>query len=339
MEDSKVVKRVRELRPTLDIVDVSQWNKAKWLSYRQGGLGCSEIGTVLGLNKWSEPGIVFSQKLGIIPTGTVDSAPMFFGREFESKILDLWEYYNPQDEVEAWQSVKNNKDKNNKVRRALKPELYAVNPNLPFLFGGCDGMFKHNDDLGVLEVKTISGYSRDQYEGGVPPSYIMQVHGYMMVFDCEYAEICFLVDGNKFEVMPFERNQNLCEIIYENCYSFWENVKKAREAMQVNEDWLEFEPEPSDSIAYEEFLKERFRANNDATVPADEKTMEHIKGLLKARDVKKSAEKEILLHSNNLKYHMGEATEITDLDEGYRCSWRRGDNDRRRFSCTYKQPK
>lgn len=339
MEESKSVKRLRELRPAHDIVDVSQWSKAKWLAYRQTGIGASEVGSILGLNKWSHGSVVFNQKLGIIPASITDNSPMFMGRVMEDPIVKLWEHYNPQDELEIWESVRNNMDKGNKVRRALKPEVYVRSPDIPFLFGGPDGLFKHDDDLAVLEIKTISGYSVDQYKAGIPPSYIMQIMTYMMVFESMYSEIFLLVDGNKLNCMPFEKNQNLCEIIYENTYSFWDNLQKAKEALVTGGDYLEFEPEPGDSEAYESYLKDRFKANNNLTVEADNSTMGYVKGLLKARELKKSAEKEILAYSNKLKFHMGSNTEITNLDAGYKVSWRKNDQDRRRFSASYREPK
>lgn len=218
---------IKDLKPQLNVTDVSGWSKQQWLEFRDGGLGCSEIGTAMDMNAFMEPGILFAQKSGMMATEPFDNNAMFMGRFFEEKVVTLWEHYDL--DTPGWETTSYNVENGIKLREAFKPEVYVVNEDYPWLFGGPDGLFWHGDDLAVLEIKTISGQAARRYEEGIPPSYIYQIYGYMMLFDVQYAEIAMLVDGREFVVYPFDRNENICEYIDEYCSDFWKRVEKAKE--------------------------------------------------------------------------------------------------------------
>lgn len=54
---------------------------------------------------------------------------------------------------------------------------------------------------GVLEIKTISGYNADKWEGGIPPYYIAQIQLYMLVLGYDYGQFAFLKDGRHMDVL------------------------------------------------------------------------------------------------------------------------------------------
>ena len=117
--------KIKQLKPHLQITDISDWSKDKWLDFRKNGLGCSEIGTAMDLNAFMEPGILFAQKSGLQSSEGVDNNAMFMGRFMEEKVVQLWEHYDL--DLPSWENTSYNFDNNIKLRTAYKPEIYAVN--------------------------------------------------------------------------------------------------------------------------------------------------------------------------------------------------------------------
>lgn len=310
-----------KIRPDLLITDVSKWSKGQWLDFRVNGLGCSEIGSVLGYNKYQEPAIVFAQKLGIIPTGSVDNEAMFMGRVLEPIIANLWEFYDPDDGT--WSMTSINLEMGARVREVFKPEIYAQNPKYPWLFGGPDGLFVHDGDLAVLEIKTIAKFASDQYQSGIPTSYIFQIHGYMMLFETDYAEIAMLQDGRTLNVIPIERSPKVVEMILNECGEFWHRLEKARELYEMDGDWQQFEPKPTSSKAYEEFLVDRFKAENNSIKEISDQCQYWVDKYQSFRDKESADSERKRFYANKIKYFMGEATELIG-SIGANVSWREG---------------
>ena len=311
---------IKSTRPHLEVTDVGDWSKARWLDYRMGGLGCSELGTILGHNKYSEAAVVFAQKTGIVPAGTVDNQIMGWGRILEPIIVDIWQHYNP--DIPTWEETESNRSQGIIIRKAMKPEIYVRNPKYPFLFGGPDGLFKHEGDLGVLEIKTISSMAADVYETGIPTSYVFQIMGYMMLFETEYAEITMLKDGRNFEVIPIERNDMIVDQIENECGEFWHRVEQAKELIEDGVDFTHLEPKPTDTAVYESFLKERFRADAGTEIDPTNTVEFWVQKYLSFSKQEKEKEARKRYYSNKLKYFMGDA-EVMDCDTA-KVTWREG---------------
>lgn len=323
------IQELKNLRPNLEIIDVSSWSHEKWLAYRMEALGCSDLGTSLGHNPWQEPAILFAQKVGIIPTGTQDNQAMFMGRVLEPIISNLWEHYDIDEP--GWEECNNNLKAGIKKRTVFKPEIYVKNPKYPYLMGGPDGLFMKDGKLCVLEIKTISKYSADQYVSGIPTSYIFQIHGYMMLFDCDYAEIAMLQDGRELTVVPFERDERIVEIIEQNCSKFWDNILTAREFYLEQKDISHLEPEPTSSEVYEQFLLERFKAHSGLEKDTSKSCQFWIDKFISFRDKEKSVAERKRLYSNKIKYFMGDATELIGVKDA-NVTWRPTSSGGRRFN-------
>ncbi len=321
---------INKLNPSLEITDVSDWSKQKWIAHRSNSLGCSDLGTALGFNPWSEPAILFAQKVGIVPTGTEDNAAMFMGRVMEPVIANLWKHWDINEP--DWSECSKNLEAGITKRELYTPKIYAKNPKHPYLMGGPDGLFMHEGKLAVLEIKTISKYSADQYESGIPTSYIFQIHGYMMLFDADYAEIALLQDGRELTVVPFQKDERIVKIIEEQCSKFWKNILVARDFYLDQKDISHLEPEPSDTKVYEQFLLDRFKAQDDLEIPCSKSAQFWIDKFVSFRKQENEAVKRKRLYSNKIKYFMGDATKITDID-GANVTWRATrDGKSRRFN-------
>jgi len=253
----------------------------EWYEYRKNGIGGSEIGCVLGLNKFDTVARLFHEKVGSIGPRMIDNSKMFWGRELEDKVADIWRYYDGT--VDGY--IENRK--NDKViRECRRINGYVVNPKYPWLFASLDRVINIKGGVnlitgealtteGVLEVKTLSYWGAQMWQDGLPIYFIAQIHQYMLILETDYAEIAILQDGNDFRVEKISRDDVLCERIIEISKAFWENrILPAKEAfakkqiaeMQNNipevEKWegliQRYEPDPDTSEAYKDFMEERY---------------------------------------------------------------------------------
>lgn len=253
----------------------------EWIDYRTTGIGGSEMGTVLGLDKYNTVTRVFHEKVGTIEPRKEDNAKMFFGRYMEDKIADLWRFYDGSDT--GWiENYKNEKV----IRECRRVNGFVVNPSYPWLFASLDRVQNVKGGINlltgqplqteaVLEVKTLSYWSSQMWQDGIPISFLIQVHVYMIILETDYAEIAILKDGNDFMVEKIQRDDGLCERILEVSKSFWYNLvvpakeayikmREAEKAGNISEvekyEGLiqKYEPGPDDTEAYTEFMSERF---------------------------------------------------------------------------------
>ena len=259
----------------------------EWYEFRKNGIGGSEIGTVLGLNKYDTVVRVFHEKCGTVVPRKEDNEFMFWGREMEDKIAEIWKFYDGTDD-----GYIENKKNNKVIRECRNINGYVVNPDYPWLFASLDRVINIKGGInlitgdalkteGVLECKTLSHWGAQIWQDGIPIYYLAQVHQYMIILDTDYAEIAILQDGNKFRVEKVMRDDVLCERIIEISRMFWENrVLPAKEAfakrliaemdrnIQEQERWDAqiqlYEPEPDRSEAYKEFMEERFLKEREA---------------------------------------------------------------------------
>lgn len=253
----------------------------EWFQYRKSGIGGSEMSTILGLNKYDTVTRTFYEKIGMVEPRKIDNSKMFFGRYMEDKIADLWKYYDgsPDGYIENF--------KNNKIIRDCRAvNGFVVNPNYPWMFASLDRVMNKKGGINmltgeplkteaVLEVKTLSYWSASMWQDGIPISFLIQVHVYMIILETDYAEIAILKDGNEFTVEKVQRDEGLCEKIINISKDFWQNlVIPAKDAhakkleaeksgnMAEVEKWeaeiLRYEPEPDTTEAYREFQSERF---------------------------------------------------------------------------------
>jgi len=282
----------------------------EWYHFRKNGIGGSEIGTVLGLNKYETIARLFHEKVGTVEMRKEENEKMLWGRVLEETVAKMWSYYDGTKDG----YIKNFKD-DKIIRKCRKLNGYVVNPDYPWLFGSPDRLINIEGGINlitgeslkteaVLECKNLGYWMTKIWADGLPIYFLAQVHIYMIILDTDYAEIAILRDGNDFEVEKIIRDDNLCDKIIEVSKSFWYNrivpAKKAYENLKVAESnrnftemekWeaeiQKYEPEPDTSEAYEQFMNERFL-----------KTRESVKGTM---DIYNLAKKDkVLLGLNNL---------------------------------------
>jgi putative phage-type endonuclease len=274
------------MRSDLIITRIPQHSPA-WFEYRKSGIGGSEGATVLALNKYDTVTRTFYEKIGQIPPRQIDNAKMFFGRYMEDNIAELWKYYDGT--PEGW--IENYKNKKI-IRDCRAVNGFVVNPSYPWLFASLDRVMNKKGGINlltgeplkteaVLEIKTLSYWSSQMWTDGIPISYLIQVHIYMIILETDYAEIAILKDGNEFMVEKIQRDEDLCKKIIDISKQFWYNLvvpakeahaKKLEAEKAGNIGEVEkydaiiqrHEPEPDHSEAYESFMSERFLKERDS---------------------------------------------------------------------------
>lgn len=310
-------------------VNIPKEDYDAWLDFRINGIGASEVGTILGLNPYKSSAELFYQKIGKIPQKIEENLAMFMGNRLESVVGDLWEYY---DEDEA--TFIKNYNTGVKSRHYETIEGYLVNDKYPQLFFSPDGLIKNDSKLeaysvdgeevifnnlkGILEIKTISGFASKQWEGGVPPSYVVQIMTYMLGLGVDYGEIVFFEDGRKLTVIELSRNESICEQIVEKTTEFWERVVTAREDMENCEL---YEPEPEGTTAYESFLNKKYSNSESKTIQGTDEHYQwaHMHKML--LDEAKQKEAESLEYSNKIKNLMKDHDTI-DFGTGGKVTWK-----------------
>lgn len=263
----------------------------------EGGIGASEMGTVLGLNKW-RPVLaeIFHHKVGTETPNMENNAATVNGLYDEEKIQLYWSLYDGT-ERGVWDNVMkylystSEQKKSLFVRKARRVNAYLVNSDYPYLSCSLDyfaqkgtpsleGVIKDNGF--PVECKTLNGYYAKQWEGGIPEYHIVQANQQMIITETDYAEIPVLIDGRQFIIYPVNRNEPLCTMIIEKGKEFWDKVLEGRklfngidmaykdgdmqqaELLRGHIDSME--PEPDDTEAYEQYMKERYYKEQDSII-------------------------------------------------------------------------
>lgn len=163
-------------------------NEVDWDELRTKGIGGSDIGALMGLNKYSSPLMVYRQKVEGWKQDLSNNANIKKGKELENLILT--NYVNPLVSSKGYV--------------VGKPDFMIVNDDIPYFRANVDGIaYKpgtpHTENI-IIEIKWISEWAEVNWNGpeynGVPASYYAQVQLYMAVTGAKGALICGLFDKN-----------------------------------------------------------------------------------------------------------------------------------------------
>lgn len=258
-----------QLIPTAKLSE-ADWQSLRLTFVRKGMVGGSDSGTLLGINQYKSPINMYYQSIGIGDPPSIMNAAMLHGKQLEDYVAKCWQYYDGTDE--GWVE---NTLKDNKIKRYKKLRAIVINPKYPVLFANIDGLITKHPNYGtrrgILEIKTISGYSADSYEAGIPPSYLIQVQHYMLVMELPYAEICYLKDGRQLGCVTFEKDKELQDRILDAAADFQARVLAARTEIEQNglvgDEAMQlasmYEPDADNSSAFNQFISEKHKSRQD----------------------------------------------------------------------------
>ena len=296
-----------------------------WLNYRSSGIGASEVGTILGLNPWKSSIELFYQKLGLIPNKTEENMAMFMGNRLESFVGDMWTYYEGSQE-----SIIKNYNEKNRKRFVQEIPGYIVNDKYPHLFlspdriiieegkPAFDGELIPENMLGVLEIKTISGFASKQWVSGVPPSYIAQLTTYLIGLEIDKGELAFLEDGRNIKVYEIEKMDFMVEKILSAVSEFWDRVTAARNDMEHADLYA---PEPDGTESYQKFLNQKYSQSEAKSMKGSDELYNLGLRMKALNEQIKDLEGEVRLASAFIKAEMKES-ETLEFGERGKITWK-----------------
>ncbi len=316
-------------------------NYQEWLDFRNNGIGASEVGTIMGLNPWKSSIELYYQKLGMIPQKLEENMAMFMGNLLEDHVASMWEHW----ENDSTGMISNYRA-GRTHRRALKVPGYLVNSDFPNLFFSPDRLmlpsdhskrgvfYKHFVNLeavqGVLEIKTISGWAAKQWDGGIPPSYVVQIMTYMLGLGLSYGELASLQDGRDLSILPITFSDEIAEEIIIKTDEFWDRVLKGREALANGGNPDEFVPPPDGTEAYAAFLNKRYEVDDTKIAPPDPAILESARKAIRLAEEIKAIEYEKTELENEIKLKMADSYMVDFGDHG-KITWRADKNGKRTF--------
>lgn len=263
-------------------------DKLQWLKERQCGIGGSDVGAILGVNKYKTPFEVYLEKTEPITEVGEQSESAYWGDQFEEVVAKEFE-----------------KRTGKKVRRDRK---HYKHKEYSFMVANIDR--KVVGENAILECKTANQYLANEWQDDeVPASYLLQVQHYLFVTGAEVGYIAVLIGGQKFVWKEVQRDEELIEVIIEAEKEFWKMVQDKTP------------PALDGSSAAEKYLKERYKeAEEDKSIELGFEYKDKIKAYLDMKVQLKNFETQVKELENQIKFEIGNA-EYAHAP-GYSLSWK-----------------
>ncbi len=262
--------------------------KLEWLKERQCGIGGSDVGAILGVNKYKTPFDVYLEKTEPITEVKEQSESAYFGDIFEDIVAREFE-----------------KRTGKKVRRDRK---HYKHNEYPFMVANIDRRVVGEN--AILECKTANQYLLKEWEDDeIPASYLLQVQHYLFVTGAELGYIAALIGGQKFIWKEVPRDEELIQMIIEEEKNFWKMVEDKTP------------PSLDGSSAAENYLKEKYKqAESEKAIELGFEYKDKIKIYFELKDQKDLLENQIKEIENQIKFELKDA-EI-GFTPGYSISWK-----------------
>lgn len=248
----------------------------QWLKSRQQGIGGSDAGSILGVNKWRTPFQVYIDKTQEITEIGEQSEAAYWGTELEDMV--------------AREFAKRTGKKVRRRNAILQSKEY------PFMTANLDREVV--GEKSFLECKTVNAFGAKDWESDeVPASYLVQVMHYLAVTGYEKAYIAVLIGGQRFLYKEVPRDEELIKMVISVEKDFWEN------------NVLKRVPPPLDgSSAAEKYLKETYKDSDPGiTVNLKSEYKDKIKYYVELKETMKNLESQVKEIENNIKLELGEA--------------------------------
>lgn len=158
-------------------------SRAEWLEERRKSLGGSDVGAILGLNRWRSPYTVWADKRGLIPDEP-DNEAMRVGRDLEPYVLQRFREASGL--------------------RTRHVNAILRNSDYPHLHANVDSMV-----VGMaagVEAKTASALNTRLFRGAeFPASYYAQCVTYLAVTEAQRWYLAVLIMGREFRIYQLTR--------------------------------------------------------------------------------------------------------------------------------------
>jgi len=193
------------------LANTKQMNYQQWLEVRKLGIGSSDAATACGLNPYMSMLELWMIKTGRMKQNIEDEsagyAPLYWGKQLEPLVA---EYYSMHT--------------NNKVRR-VNAVLQHPDEDKHFMLANLDYAVVGNDEVQILECKTVGEYGSKLWRDGVPLYVLCQVQHQLAVTGKQAAHICALICGHETKIFKVTRNETVIKYLINAERYFWECVE------------------------------------------------------------------------------------------------------------------
>lgn len=197
-------------------------DRSEWLDARKGGIGASEVGTILGINPFSTPYQLWRLKMGIDPPKEENFA-MRAGHYLEDAVARFY-----ADETGAH------------IIQASAEDFMYVDKDKPFMRVSPDrtywepGMRKSEANKRILECKTTQ---RSVTEDSVPQHWFVQLQMNLGVSGKELGALAWLIQGREFGFKHYALDREFFAFLEEQVERFWtDNIIGGKEPLPYTVD-------------------------------------------------------------------------------------------------------
>ena len=197
-------------------------DRSEWLDARKGGIGASEVGTILGINPFATPYQLWRLKLGIDPP-TEENFAMRAGHYLEDAVARFY-----ADETGAH------------IIQASAEDFMYVSKDKPFMRVSPDrtyweqGVRKSEANKRILECKTTQ---RSVTEDSVPQHWFVQLQMNLGVSGKELGALAWLIQGREFGFKHYALDREFFAFLEEQVERFWtDNIIGGQEPLPYTVD-------------------------------------------------------------------------------------------------------
>lgn len=184
------------------LADTSNMTRAEWLKYRTMGIGGSDVSVIAGINPYRSVFQLWLEKTGQIEPTESGSECTHFGTILEPIVK---QEFTERTGIEI-----------------TEPKYLYQHKDYPFMLANLDGVVTVDGEDCIFEAKTASVYKQDEWDGRIPPEYMLQIQHYMAVTGLKRTYIAALIGGNHFVYHIIERDDEMITNIIAMERKFWE---------------------------------------------------------------------------------------------------------------------
>lgn len=277
-------------------------SREAWLELRKGGIGSSEVGTILGLNPYETPYQLWRKKKGL-DAPTPENFAMRAGHYLEDAVSLFY-----QDET------------GNEIIKSSAGDWLIINNERPFLRVSPDrtcwkrDMARKHDNKGIVECKT----TQKEIDGdSLPQHWFCQLQYQLGVAELNWGAIAWLTAGREFGYRDLTFDKDFYDWMIEEVTRFWVDC------IQGNQEPLAINVEDVILKSPRHIAGKTLTANDE--IIAELAELKEVREELAALDQRKKAIEE------SIKMTMGdaEALVLPNTDDVL-CTWKAG-KDRTKF--------
>lgn len=179
----------------------------EWLTHRRGGIGSSEVGTILGLNPYDTPYQLWRRKKGIDPP-VEENFLMKAGHYLEDAVAHFFSDETGADIIKStagdWLAIDNE-----------RPYLRVSPDRLAWIAG----QPRRHENKMIVECKTTQ---RTIDTDALPMYWFAQLQYQLMVMRLDHGALAWLTQGRDFGYALIDRDPDFCDYMAGELAHFWE---------------------------------------------------------------------------------------------------------------------